>query len=539
MTTFNLADIFESVADVLGERTAIVCGDERRTFAELDERTNRLGHALAEAGIEPGDHVGIYLQNSVEFVESAMALFKIRAVPVNVNYRYVEDELRYLFNDADLAGVIFHREFAERIAAVEGDCVKLQLKVVVGDDSALDAGAAIEYEALLAKGSPEREFPARSEDDIHIIYTGGTTGMPKGVMWRHKDIFYGLLQGGNPMVGVVETAGEVAEQAKDAYPIVSMAAAPLIHGAAQASTLIGLHSGWTSVLQPRFNADEIPELIERETIGMLSLVGDAMGAPIATALEANAALGESARDISSVFTLTSAGAIFSEPCKRRFKALLPNAIMIDAYGSTETGNPGRGADPEQSSFGDGLVFDMAPNTVVLSDDLKPVEPGSGERGVVARCGHIPLGYYGDPEKTAKTFVEIAGERYVLSGDIASVEADGRVQLFGRESVCINTGGEKVFVEEVENTLKAHDAVYDAVVVGVADPTWGKRVVALVSLDAGASVADAELVEFARGHIAGYKVPKQIFFVDEVFRGPNGKADYKLSTQTAEELIAGV
>ncbi|MDJ0868048.1 MAG: acyl-CoA synthetase [Myxococcota bacterium] len=537
MDSYQIADLFEAVADAVPDQIALVCGDERLSYRELDERATRLAHFFRSRGLGGGDHIGTYLYNGTEYTTTMLAAFKISAVPININYRYVEEELVYLFGNADLKAVVHHREFADRIARVRGQCPQLQHLVSVEDDSGADLGPAssIDFRAACAEGSTERDFSGRSNDDLFIIYTGGTTGMPKGVMWPHEAAYFACFGGGDPIGADITELDALLERARTVGPLVSsMIAAPLIHGAAQLATFISLIGGSKIVYQKRFDADEIVRLIAAEKVMTISLVGDAMARPIADALERNAAAPEPL-DCSSMLVIGSAGAIFSEPVKDKLKKYLPQCNMLDNYGSTETGFQGRGGEGHKS-FGQGLTFEMNDRTVVLGDDLRPLEPGSGVRGKVALRGWVPVGYYGDPEKTAETFVEIDGVRHAITGDIAEIEADGAVKLFGRGSVCINSGGEKIFVEEVENAIKSHPAVYDAVAVGVDDERWSQRVVALVSVAAGAAdPGEAALREHCRQHIAGYKIPREIYVVDQVFRGPNGKADYKLETRRATEL----
>jgi acyl-CoA synthetase (AMP-forming)/AMP-acid ligase II len=479
------------------------------------------------------------MYNGTEYVTTMVAALKLGAVPININYRYVEEELRYLFDNADLKALVHHAEFAGRIAAVRSGCPTLRLLIHVEDDSGADTGAigSLPFEKAVAEGSPARDFRGRSGDDLFIIYTGGTTGMPKGVMWRHEDLFFAGLGGGNPLGEPVASIEQLVAKVKASpMQLTTFPAAPLIHGAAQLATFISFNAGGKVVLQKYFDAEELVELVAREKVNTLSIVGDAMARPIADALEKNAAGRK--LDVSSLFTISSAGAIFSTPVKEKMKRFLPKCLLLDNYGSTETGFQGVGSGAEARSFGQGLGFKMNPRTVVLDDQMHIVQPGSGIQGRVALRGHVPIGYYKDPEKTARTFVTIGGERYSVTGDIAEVEADGTIRLFGRGSLCINTGGEKVFIEEVENALKSHPAVHDAVVVGVDDETWGQRVTALVSIEPGtAPPGDDALKAHVRTKVAGYKVPKEIFVVGEVFRGPNGKADYKQSKQLATRLSA--
>lgn len=538
MADLQIATILEAVCDACSDRDAIVCGSSRVTYGELDERATRLANYLKAHGIAAGDHIGTYMYNSIEYLLTMLAAFKISAVPINVNYRYVEEELLYLFDNADLKAVVFHREFAPRVTAVEGEVEGLDIFLYVDDDSGADVDAlgALPIEDGIRQGSPERPVGGRSPDDLFIIYTGGTTGMPKGVMWRHEDAYYACFGGGNPIGDDIEDLEELVEKAKTTGQYITMLnSAPLIHGAAQLGSFISFIAGNKLVLQKAFDAADIPRIIAEEKVTTLSIVGDAMGRPIADALAANAE-SEKPYDVSSLIIVTSAGAIFSEPVKAKLKQYVPDCMIMDNYGSTETGFQGIGAGGETRSFGKGLTFQMNQRTTVLDDDNEVVEPGSGMRGRVALRGHVPIGYYNDPERTAETFVTIDGVRHSITGDIAEILEDGTIKLYGRGSQCINTGGEKVFIEEVENALKSHDSVFDAVVVGLDDEQYGQRVVALVSTKAGVEVPDQEeLREHARGHIAGYKVPKEVYFVDEVFRGPNGKADYKLSKSVAEDL----
>ena len=539
MQSYQIADIFEAIADAVGDRDAIVCEGRRLSYRELDRRATRLANFFRDRGLGKGSHIGTYMHNDADYITTMIAALKISAVPININFRYVEEELVYLFRNADLKAVVHHREFVPRIANVKDQCPDLSLCVSVedGSDADLSRIGAIDFDEAVAAGSPERSFSGRSNDDVFIIYTGGTTGMPKGVMWRHDDAYFAYFGGGNPMGEDITDQGELVQKAVAGGGNVTMFnLAPLIHGAAQLATFIALFAGSKLVYQKRFEPDDAVRLIAKERALTLSFVGDAMARPLADALERNAAA-PSPYDCSSLLVISSAGAIFSEPVKDKLKKYLPQCTMMDNYGSTETGFQGTGG-AGHKSFGQGLSFQMNDRTTVLDDDLREVAPGSGGQGRVALRGHVPIGYYGDPEKTAETFATLGGVRHVLTGDIAEVEADGTIKLFGRGSVCINSGGEKIFVEEVENALKSHPAVYDAVVVGIDDAQWGQRVVGLVSAAPGVEFPDAvALREHCRAHIAGYKVPKEIHLIDEVFRGPNGKADYKLSKQLAGQLSA--
>lgn len=519
---YNIADLFESVADAVADRTALVCGEQRRTFAELDARANRLAHVLAAQGVGAGDRIGLYLQNGAEYVEAMLAAFKLRAVPANVNFRYVADELRYLCRDAGVKGLLCDTPALRRVEEAVSGLPEFSFCVVVGDAAPGETALSkvLRYEAAVAGAPPARDFAERSDDDLYVIYTGGTTGMPKGVMWRHEDAFHACLMAANPMGPPPARPEEVAERAKARAPIAMMTAAPLIHGAAQLGTLIALLQGHEAVVAPRFDPHLVWGHIERERVMTLSLVGDAMARPLAEALAED----PSRYDTSSLLILSSAGAILSQGVKDQLKSLLPKLALLDNYGASEVGS--QGMDAGGVTKEGGIRFRMSAQTVVLDDDLRRVEPGSGRVGRIALAGHIPLGYWNDPEKTAKTFVTADGVRYVIPGDLARPEADGTLTLFGRGSQCINSGGEKIYPEEVEGALKQHADVFDALVVGVPDPRWGERVTALVQPRPGAPApALADLVAHCRTLIAGYKVPRALHVVAEMKRSPAGKADY--------------
>jgi len=527
--TWNLADLFESVVDVIGDREALVVPDApdgRRTFTfdQLEQRANRLAHAMAEGGVGPGDKVGIYGHNTNEWVEGQWAAWKLRAVPVNVNYRYVEGELRYLFDNADVVALVHAAEFSPRIAAVRDDLPLLQRCFAFDDGSGTDISVcgAIDYEAALAGASPERDFGTRSDDDLYMLYTGGTTGMPKGVMWRQEDFFKSTV---GPMLTVLEPPidrpEELAERAPDRAPMVGLPLAPLMHGAAQWSSIQYGLGGHRMVLSAARHMDPVAvwKIVADEGVQLVNLVGDAQARPLIEALEAI----KDQVDLSGMFLISSGGAILSPAVKEHFSALLPNVILVDALGASETGFQGSntGSDDQgrpQFSFGD--------HTIVIDDDGNPTTPGDGVVGRLVRRGHIPLGYYKDEAKTAETFPTINGERWVVPGDMAIAEADGSITLLGRGSVSINTGGEKVFPEEVESVLKGHPDVFDVVVVGVADERWGERVTAVVKPRGEARPTAEELAEFCKGKIAGYKAPRGVVFVEEMVRSPSGKADYR-------------
>ena len=542
---FNLADIWECAAAVVPHREALVVvggpNGRRLTYGELEARANRLAHALVERGVRPGDHVGCYLRNGSEYVEAFLAAFKIRSVPINVNYRYVADELAYLFDDADLVAVVHHAEFADRVAEVAPGLPGLRTYLAVADgtegvEGALAAVGAEDYEAVLAASSPEGGFPERSGDDHYVLYTGGTTGMPKGVVWRQEDAFFACIGGGDPTryEGTVERPEELLDRVKDTdTPFTFLPVAPLMHAAAQWTSLSWLYAGGRVVLMPgSLDPDAIWRAVGEERVNLLVVVGDAVARPLLDAWEAGG--GAETYDTSSLMAIGSGGAPLTPALRRRLVATFPNCVVNDGFGSSETGAQGarQGLTADDADDGPPKFNPLDDNTLVLGDDLRPVEPGSEVTGRVALRGHIPLGYHKDPEKTAQTFVEAGGHRWVVTGDMARVEGDGTIVLLGRGSVCINTGGEKVYPEEVEAVLKAHEDVYDAVVVGVEDERWGQTVAAVVQPAAGAEPTTEALVAHCKAHLAGYKVPRAVTVVDEVVRSPVGKADYRWAKTVA-------
>jgi acyl-CoA synthetase (AMP-forming)/AMP-acid ligase II len=525
---FNIADIFERAVDLMPERTALVCGDQRRTYTELDARANRVAHHLQSLGIRPGDHVGVYAQNCAEWVETMLGCFKARAVPINVNFRYVEDELRYIFDNADLVGVVYDPAYSERLDAIADDLPKLRFRLPIGP----------EYEEALAAASPDRDFGPRSPDDLYILYTGGTTGMPKGVMWRQEDVFFALGQGIDATTGhKVESDDELAKKGASGGPVVLLNTPPLMHGAAQWGTLGQLAQGNAIVLMPRFDADEVWGLVERERVNSVLIAGDAMGRPMIEALEA-----EPERwDLSSLFAVTSSAALFSVPVKERYFALLPHLLIIDSIGSSEGGFNGLSAvgkdNPTGGSSGGLPRVNPMADVIVVDDDLNRLTPGDGQIGRVARGGNIPLGYYKDEAKTASTFLTAPdGKRYVVAGDFARWEADGTVTLLGRGSVCINSGGEKIFPEEVEGVLKAHPDVFDVLVVGVPDERWGSAVTAVVQPTPGHTPSLDDLNAASRAKLASYKLPRHLVVVDEIVRSPAGKPDYPWAAAHAAAAV---
>ncbi|UXY25891.1 acyl-CoA synthetase [Streptomyces sp. HUAS TT20] len=532
---YNLADLFESVVDVVPDREALVyidrpgTGTERRlTYAELDTAANRIGHYLIDSGIRPGEHLGLHLYNGIEYLQTVLACLKARIVPVNVNYRYVEEELVYLYRDADLAALVFDAEFTDRVAAALPRTRKLRHVVRVGSPA---PGArevpAVAFTQAEAAGSPERGFPARSADDQFIIYTGGTTGMPKGVMWRQEDLFFAGLGGGAPTGEPVKKPEELAERvAAGGSGITFFPTPPLMHGTSTLTAFIGFHFGQRIVLHRKFVPEEVLRTVEKEKVTSMSLVGDAMLRPLIDALSGPM----KGTDCSSMFSVSSSGAIMSETVRRQFRELVPNALLLNNFGSSESGFNGTATDDSGPERG----FRIRVNSRTQVVDPATYEPVAvGEVGRVAQCGHVPLGYYNDPRKTAETFFERDGRRWVLLGDMATVDEEGVVTVLGRGSQCINTGGEKVYPEEVEQALKSHPDVYDALVAGVPDTKWGNHVAAVVQLRKGADrLSLTDLQNHCRAQLAGYKIPRQLVITDSIQRSPSGKADYRWAREVA-------
>jgi 3-oxocholest-4-en-26-oate---CoA ligase len=538
---YNFADLFELAADKVPDRVAII--DKRRqiTFRELDERSTRFAHALQAAGVQPGDHVGILGTNCIEWVEAMYGVYKMRARVVNVNFRYVEEEMRYLFDNSDMVALVYQREYAPIVIAARDAQPKLRHFFRIewdgsdADDSALDP---IEFEAAIASGSPDRDFGERSDDDVYLLYTGGTTGMPKGVMWRQEDVYFALGGGIDAMTNERVTSPHAASDKIDAsLPAggTMLPLPPLMHGAGQFSILRGTFEGNCTVIVDKFDAEEVWRLVDRHKVNGIGVTGDAMARPLADALDRM----RDDLDLSSLVSFSSTAAIFSQTVKEQIAEALPNIVMTDAIGSTEGGMNGIRFVQKGDAPKEGITTVIASaDTVVLDDDLEPVEPGGGVVGRLARGGNIPLGYYNDPEKTAATFLTDAqGRRWSIPGDYALLEADGRITLLGRGSVSINSGGEKIFPEEVEGALKSHPDVFDVLVVGVPDSRWGERVVALLQPRDGKSPTLDDLQAHCRNQIAGYKVPRELILIDVVPRLPNGKPDYRRAKEQARARAA--
>ena len=538
---YNIADLFEHAVDAVPDRVALVLDDHVFTYAELDAAANRAAHHLADQGFGAGDHIGIFGVNSPEWVATMLGSFKIRAVPINVNYRYMADELRYLIDNADLGALIYDDELADRVAAVLPETPRLRHLVHIGDGAASRAAGldSVGFDAAVATADPGRGFDERSPDDLYVLYTGGTTGMPKGVLWRQEDVFYALGGGIDAYTNEPVTSEmQLAEKAKATEtPLITMCLPPLMHGAAQWGLMRFLFEGGTTVLARKFDPHATWRAIARWRVNNMTMTGDAMARPLIEALEELDADPSEDIDLSALFAVASTAAVFSPVVKQRYLDRFPNIILVDAIGSTETGANGmvtvNAGEGDLGNAQGGPTVRPTRDAVVLDEELRPLTPGSGVVGRLARRGNIPLGYYKDEAKTRATFVTgPEGERYVLAGDMALLQADGGITLLGRGSVCVNTGGEKVFPEEVEGALKAHPAVFDAIVVGVPDERWGQKVAAVVQPREGMAVTLEELDAHCRSRLAGYKIPRQLTLVDRVERSPSGKPDYPWAQKVA-------
>ncbi len=521
---FHLADLFETVARTVPERLALIGEHERLTFAQLEDRCNRLAAGLAAHGVGRGHSVGLYLYNGPAYLEAFIAACKLGAVPYNVNYRYRADELRYLFANADSVAIIHHAEFSPIMREVRDAVPTLKLAVAVEDGSGADTSGSVPYAELLAHepGGPW----VRSEDDYLLCYTGGTTGMPKGVMWPHRAFVFACAGGAgyfNPH-GPLQVPQDIESRARDGYPLKMFPLAPLMHMAAMWTAWSALLNGVTIVLDEGriFDPERVFDIAEREGANMIQFVGDAMATPLRDALRAN----PGRWNLSAVVNLGSGGAVFSQHLKDDLKALVPSASITDGLGSSETGMSGMA---EKSDEGVMRLPANANQQIIVDGRIGTV----GETGFVARTGNTPIGYYNDPVKTAETFITIDGKVWAVSGDAGRLDPDSMITIFGRGSTCINTGGEKVFPEEVEEVLRAHPAIFDAVVAGQPDERWGERVIAVVSRREGSSEPDFDEVKnFLGPRLAGYKVPKALVWVDEVKRSPAGKQDYRWAKEMA-------
>lgn len=520
---WNLAELLETITDAVPDRVAVSSPLGDRTYRTLDDAASAFARHLLDTGVQAGDRVAILSWNRVEWLEAMIGCFKARAVPVNVNYRYVDEELVYLLDDADAVAIVVEPDFVELVRRCNDRLPLLRQTVVFDAPGAVDTPMPELVEGEVAWGTVQSSgsttpMPTRSPDDIYILYTGGTTGMPKGVLWRQEDIFLGAM---TSLVDPEEPSDVLKVLADERAPW--MVTSPLMHGNGQWNSFRPLISGngvslWT---HRRFDPVGVIAQAAADRAQLLVLVGDGMARPFAETLRGMVSAGE-APDLSGLSVIASGGAILSPVTKAELADLLPNVMIVDGFGASESG--GNGA---LVGTGDGGAprFQMKPNTAVLDDDNQPTAPGAGIMGRLATTGHIPLGYHKDPVKSAATFPTVDGVRWAIPGDAARLEADGTITIFGRGSNCINSGGEKIFPEEVEAKVKAHPDVQDAFVVGRADERFGQRVAAVIARRPGAETSLDEIRVFLRDHLAGYKLPREAVFVAEMsYTGP-GKPDY--------------
>lgn len=545
---FDLSSVFKTVATAIPDATMVSWRDRRLSYADMDARIDGLASYLATAGLgcraersslaghESGqDHIGIYLRNGNEYLESMVAGFRARVAPFNVSYRYVEEELVYLLNDAAATALVYNAEFAPRVAAIRDRLPRLRVLMQVSDQSGNELlPGAVDYDAILATPVPPGGLPEATGDDLYILYTGGTTGMPKGVLWRQHDIFLSAM-GGRPVGGTsaLQSYEQLAAQASVSPGSMSlMMIPPLMHGAAQWGAFTAVTMGGRLVIPDdveRFRPAAVLALAAREKVMGILTVGDAVARPIADELERND------YDLSALVTISNGGAPMTSVVRERLRAALPNVILFDGVGSSESGMQMSAADVPGGTV-DAAVFSPQPDTTVVSGDFSRVlVPGEGQ-GWLARRDLIPLGYLGDAEKTSRTFPTIDGVRWSIPGDRARILDDGRIELLGRDSVTINSGGEKIFAEEVERAIASHPAIYDVVVVGRPSERWGSEVVAVVQFAEGTSASDEELVTACKAVIAGYKIPKAFVHVQKIERSPAGKADYRWAKDVVTESI---
>jgi len=515
----NLADILEAMADVVPERLAIVTTDRDYSYAEIDERSTRLANHLVSLGVGPGDHVAVHSANRIEWVDAFYGCLKARAVPININYKYLHDELAYVYDNADCVAAIVAPEHVEAVRALS--LPTLRQLLVLGE----------EYDAALAAASTER-LGGRTQDDHYVLYTGGTTGSPKGVVWRNEDIVRAALNAGRfgaPFDSVEQLA---AEAAANENPMVLLACGPMMHGGSQWILGNGHVSGYTVALytEPNFTPETVLDLVEKAGVNSLTFLGDAMGRPVARAI-----LAEPDRwDLSGLAAVSNGAAPLSEGVREEIRKALPGRFILDSYGSSESGTTGSRVDDGSEGPAGAPKFGVGDDVEVFDPEMRPCPPGV--EGMLGRTGAIPLGYYRDPVKTAATFKEVDGVRWSIPGDFARREEDGSVTVLGRGSVCINTGGEKVHPEEVEAVLLRHEDVVDAVVVGTPHERWGQQVTALIRRRDGSDVTEDDLRQHVRALISNYKVPKEILFVPQVPRTPVSKVDYPASTDLALKLL---
>ncbi len=535
MSAWTFADVWEAIAARQPDQPALIQGGRVVTWGQFDARADALAAHLAAHGVSSGGKVAAYLYNGPEYLETYYAAFKAGLAPINTNYRYGGDELTYLFDNADAQAVIFHAGFAETLEPLRAKLPTVKLWIAVAEPGRPVPDWADDYEEVVASPPAQRPFRApwgRSPDDLLLLYTGGTTGMPKGVMWRQDDLFNVIGAGGHALMGLppLESVGDIDARIGTYPSPTTLVCCPLMHGTGQFSAFITLNIGGAVASLPsrNFNAMELWDEAVRLKADNIVIVGLAFSTPMLEALEAN----PGRWDLSNVKAMSSSGSMWSQENKRGLLSHARNAMIMDSFGSSEAVGLGASASAPGAEAAT-AAFMLGPNCAVFTEDGRRVEPGSGERGLVAVSGFLPVGYYKDAEKSAKTFKVMEGQRWSVPGDWAEVNLDGTLKLLGRGSQCINTGGEKVFPEEVEEALKTHPSVRDAVVVGVPDPRFGERICAVVEPEPGADPPSLEdMAAHVKSKLAAYKAPRELVIVPSIGRAPNGKVDYKASRERA-------
>ena len=542
---FNAADIFEGVVDRVPDREAIVHGSTRLTYKELDARSNKAANALKKLGIKKGSHIGIYAFNCVEWLEIMLGAYKLCAIPININYRYVEEELKYLIDNADMEAIFYHKQFSNKLENIKSHLPLLKNFICIEDNSGEDdvIDKSFYFEDLIANEDESRLDVDRSGDDKYILYTGGTTGMPKGVVWRMEDVLMTLGGGIDAVTGEKYPTPEAFADKCLQDQTIALALAPFMHGGAQWQSFNSFFSGWKLIIndQVSFDADYVWEVVAKEKVMNLTIMGDAMGRPLCDALPRAI---EKGLDLSSLFVLSSTASVFSASIKDTILEYLPNLFLIDAVGSSETGATGvniHTKDGKLKDSGGGPKFTKPNFSEILNLDTKEVIPPSDTEtiGYLARKGHVPVAYYKDEEKSKKTFIEVDGVRYSIPGDMAKYEEDGQMTLLGRGSVSINSGGEKIFPEEVEMALKAHPNIFDCLVVGVKDDRWGQKVVAVIQRRENDELSLDDIKDVASKYIASYKMPKEIVFSELIERAPSGKPNYQWAQEFANSKLGSI
>lgn len=521
----NQAAVFEAIVDAIPDNPLLTMDGEQFTYRQIDDLSNQMGHLLKAHGAEPRSHVALYMKNSTAHMAAIIGCMKIRVAGINVNYRYTAPELVYLFNDSKSVAVLVDAEFAETMAKAVPQLETVRSVLVVGGVPEVLATACaekgltvVDVDAEWPAQSAERDFEPVKGDDHWIVYTGGTTGFPKGVQWHMSDYYYACLSGGNPYGDKRHSPQEVAENVSPDGGMRVVISAPLMHGAGLFTLQTFINLGGHLIMFREFDAAEIVRSTAEYKAGILVFVGDGMAVPLTDELVKAA----ETMDFSGLFMMASGGGIWSKSSRERLLEVLPNIIIRDNFGASEAGNDG---ELGLSDSGE-MIIPSSPKLFLVDEEYKRIEPGSDEIGYIVRRGHLPVGYWNDPEKTARTFPEVDGRRVSVLGDMGQLREDGTIVFLGRGSGCINTGGEKVFPEEVEQALKAHPAVHDALVAGAPDERYGEKVAAVVSFREGESAEEEELTAFLRESLANYKVPKVIVDVPEIRRSPAGKADYK-------------